>query len=507
MSQAGVFKIILRDDRFEESLKATEFLRERLKKIRNERTKEKKDNPSPTWEDITRDHVMFVGAIYKPFVSIAGEYTKIKPSGDGTSFLTQKNGSIQFVFPTYGHFTSDMVIHLKLPAVGTLKPSTNSPYYRYCAYPGLRIFKKVAFKSDQTLVDDYTRDEAVMFSKFFIPDNGYPGWSRGMGQQQIQQSSVINPAGYTNINLFANGLQTPAQYQPPTDLWIPLQFDFCRDAAHALPNDLITNTQRIVEVELATVSEIIQATDSMGNLVSASNPSSLAIDISLYVNSLFVNPEIHEIIASRVGFSLIRVHRRQISQTTLASQSIVLEQMKYPIEFILFGFRDINNLADFDLWWLMGTNVPLTTNQTIYTPIAYWNPSLLVVQFAIRAAKNVTNLGPVIDSLSVSAQGIDLYKTLPLSFYSNYLPNRYMTNAQASIYSPIDPNVGLISECLYPGQYQPSGYYSASANRELQLTYKSSWISSANTAEYVVMGSALNFLIRNGDRVALRFST
>lgn len=500
MSQSGVYKIILRDDRFDAQLRASDLLMKSLKNVRQKRTELRETNPLPTIADISRDHIMYVGSVYKPFVSVSTEYTRIKPYGDATSYLNAKGGSVRFVFPMYGHFISDMVVNLKISAVGSA--TVTSPLYRYCSLPGIRVFKNVSFYSDETLIDDYSRDEAASFAKFFVSSDYQNGWLRSIGQQQTKTATCFNPSGYTIITQYSDGMQTPATFQPAVDLWIPLQFDFCMDAARAIPNDLISASQRIINLDIAPITDILFAYDANMNKI-ALPINQLQIDINLYVNSLFVNPEIHEIIASRIGFSLIRIHRRQTAQTTLSKDSILLNQLKYPIEYIIFGFRDINNLNDPDIWYLMGTVPNVQPTNQLIVPITYWNG--FSVQLASRTATNNTSLQNLIDQgISLTTQTVEIYKDMPMNFFSNYLPIRYM--GQTMVRSPTDANMGLIPECLYPGKFQPSGYFPASAGREIYLSYSSTLISSSLTAEYLVFASTLNFLIRKGDKVILRYS-
>lgn len=58
-----------------------------------------------------------------------------------------------------------------------------------------------------------------------------------------------------------------------------------------------------------------------------------------------VNPEIHDIFIARIGFSLIRVHRRQIHAADQATGEVLLQQLKWPIETIFLGMkvRDYNS--------------------------------------------------------------------------------------------------------------------------------------------------------------------
>ena len=60
--------------------------------------------------------------------------------------------------------------------------------------------------------------------------------------------------------------------------------------------------------------------------------------------------------------------------------------------------------------------------------------------------------------------------------------------------------------CLYPGRHNPSGYYNLSAGRELYLVYTAAAVSTLAPADLVVSMSALNFLMRKGDTVILRYA-
>jgi hypothetical protein len=61
--------------------------------------------------------------------------------------------------------------------------------------------------------------------------------------------------------------------------------------------------------------------------------------IELYINNIFVNPEIHNIFIKRIGFTLIRVHRRQSVSASLAHDEVLLQQLKWPIETLFVGMK------------------------------------------------------------------------------------------------------------------------------------------------------------------------
>lgn len=511
MSQAGVFRLVLRDDRFDQYFTASDYLRQRLKQIREKREAEGFANPQPTFVDLERTHIMYLRGAYRPYATTACEYIKVKASGDA-AVLSATGGTAEFVFPIYGHFTSDIVFHVSFRDVGRANPilpsgayaDPTAPRYRFCAYPGMRLFRRVALRSDETLIDDYTRDEVSFANKFRVGADQRVAWERGMGQAELRTAEFFNNNGFTGVLTYKDGLQTPKFLQPSQDLWIPAQFWMCGDAANALLNDLIPNTQRTIVVDLAPLAEIIQAIDQTSGEVIPLPFDRLPLQIDLYVNNLFVNPEVHDLFATRVGFSLIRVHRRQRKMLNVSTASVWMDQLKYPAEYVYVGFRDRANTDDFDHWHLFGRARPRTNATALLAPAAIWNSALAVCQFVCRSAKETGTLDPIVQEFKFTAHGIDLYPTLPASFYNAYLPQRYFGGT--AIVSSQDSSAYLATFCLYPGQFNPSGYYNLSAGRELYLAYRAESIDTDRPAELVVSMSALNFLVRKGDKVQLRYA-
>ncbi len=510
MSQSAIFNLVLRDERTDKMLTASDYLRQRLKKIRADRAETGHENPIPTFRDIENSHVIYMRAVYRPYVATASEYVKVQSSGDNSSLKLGGN-TIEFAFPTYGHFTSDMVFRVRFANVGTNSPVVSTdpndnptPRYRYCAYPGIRLFRQVGFYSAETLIDDYTRDEVSFVNKFRIPADRRVAWDRGMGQAETKSAEYFNDNGHTGTILFKEGMQTPKFLQPGQDLWIPLQFWMGEDASQALLNDLIPNTQRRIVAHLAPLSEILQAVDQNTGEVVPLPLNQLKMQVDLYVNNLFMNPEVYDVFASRVGFSLIRVHRRQTRGLNKPTDRVLLSQLKYPTEYMYAGFRDKTNALDFDQWHMYGQPRARTNTDSLLAATCIWNSALNISQLVCREAKEVGSLDRIVDAVQVTAHNIDLFPELPVSFYNTYLPQRYFNETRTV--APDDASALLVTFCLYPGKFNPSGYYNLSAGRELYLSYKSSTISTSEPAELVVASSALSFLVRRGDNVALRFA-
>ena len=511
MSQSAIFKLILRDERFDKFFTASDYLHQRISHIRTEREARGCGNPQPTFTDLERTHIIYLRAAYRPYAAVACEYVRVKSSGDST-MLNSSSSTTEFTFPIHGHFTSDMVFHVRFKDIGTSNPiiqttspvSNPSPRYRFCAYPGMRLFRRVSFRSNETLIDDYVRDEVSFTNKFRISNDQRTAWDRGMGQAEVRHAEYFNSNGFSGILPYREGLQTLKFFHPSTELWVPLQFWMCGDAANALLNDLIPNTQRTIVAELASIQEIIQQIDQVSGKVVPLSIDHLGLQIDLYVNNIFVNPEVHDLFAARIGFSLIRVHRRQQKMLNMSTANILMNQLKYPAEFLYIGFRDRVNLNDFDHWHLFGRARKRTNVNALIAPVAIWNSSLLMCQLAYRNAKEIDTLDPIIQEFKLTAHGIDLYPRLPASFFNTYIPQRYF--AGTTIVAPRDTSAYLATFCLYPGQFNPSGYYNLSAGRELYLSYQGNSISTDQPAELIVSMSALNFLVRKGDKVHLRYA-
>ena len=112
-------------------------------------------------------------------------------------------------------------------------------------------------------------------------------------------------------------------------------------------------------------------------------------------------------------------------------------------------------------------------------------------------------------AIGVTAHGVEIFPFLPAGFYNAYLPIKYMENTL--VVSPVDTSTFLVSFCLYPGKFNPSGYYNLSTGRELYINYAMRDTAFARDyppgkAEMVVSMAALNFLVRKGDQISLRFS-
>lgn len=536
-SLGGVWSILVRDERFDQYFTASDYLRKRLDAIRIIRAEKGEPNIQPTFADIEKSHMLHIRSSYRPFVSIASEYSRVRPYGDGTAALGPSGGSVQFRLPIYGHFTSDMALHVRIGPIGTKNPTLVpagsiaaaeaatppvsgqanklSLRYAYCSYPGIRLIERAQFVSGETPISEYTRDDVVMWSKFFVLNDFYIEFDRSMGQQQLRRAEFFNSNGFIQSMDFYDGAQTPKFFQDTLDMWIPIQFDCCREPSRAIPNDLISNTQRCVNIDVAPLTRLLQAfsqlgdPDQLGGGDEVPLPfSTLKMDMSLYVNNLYVNPEIHDVFASRIGFQLMRIWRNQTIPLQKPKDRILLDQLKFPAEYMMVGIRDRANAQSFDDWYLMGREKVRTNANQLVFPATVWNPNVLpsgMQELVVRTAIEATTFEPIIRSLGVTAHGIQIFPEVPIVFYNSYLPMRYI-GTDTLLAAPEDMSCWFLPFCLFPGRGQVSGYYNLSTARELYITYSGGAISSETPAELFVTMSALTFLMRRADGLQLRYA-
>ena len=393
----------------------------------------------------------------------------------------------------------------------------------------------------------------------------------------LNANVVSVAAQYTNANYqfdgaqpmsyITNGPQTPKLVQPPLELWHKLKFWFCDDVRLAIPSVSIPFGQRFITVSLAAQKELAfefpniyyTGTDVLGaydtyntnaanahannysqpqSLISFGGTTPITVEaIELYINNIFVNPEIHDIYIKRIGFSLIRVYREQYSvMTQSAAGNMLLSQLKWPIEYMYVGLQPLwntatpsnaaavgNNLQQLSSgsvnwntwrdWHRMTRQVDVSLNGSIGGMSAPANVQATQTTAGVYGTNTpVTAMSPdfywlpvsTVDSLQLQAHGITIYDSFQDIFFSEYLPYNY---GGAALNTPSDTGAFFINFALFPRSYQPSGHLNISRARETYLYWTTSYISTSTSAALIVAAVAINFLLISDGSAVLRYST
>ena len=519
MSTGGIFNLITNDGKQDRMLMASELLSQRLAEIKTARAN--MENPNPTLSDIERTHILFMNAHFKPFAAIAYEYNKV------TANNPTLGSKVQFSIPQFGDFFSDMVVHVKLtsPTVSFTGTPVNSgadcALFRWCDFPGERLFQKVSFDVNGNPLDEYYPDTYNMHRQFYVSPSKKTGWFNNMGQELPQVATykyhddTTAPTAPKNARAsfqYCNGYQTYKKTHQDLEMLIPLLFWFNTDPRLAIPSVAIPYGQRFINIDLATPQQLLRAVINPGALsTSALSAPTVTTPVfanfDLYINNIFVNPDIHDIFIARIGFTLIRVHRRQITNVNKSSDNILLQQLKWPIETMYVGVRPTANSVS-------NANVSAVASQTsvIDAAMSDWH-KFGVVTTSTNSISSVTGASEAyvlssqaghVSRLSVTAHGVPLYNNLPSKFFNSYIPYQY---GGWNITTPEDPGVYMIAFNLYPGTYQPSGHINVSRAREFYIQYDSTYVTSNATAELVVNAVAINFLLVSDGSATLRYAT
>jgi hypothetical protein len=390
---------------------------------------------------------------------------------------------------------------------------------------------------------------ALQTPEEFLTSN-FPENQHDSVQSGTTTAQHANPPLYFDVSRqclqAANGPQTPKYWQPPLEIWNKLRFWFNDDPRLAVPSVSIPFGQRFITIQLAQQNalafefpglfveqSVVQtglpgADVDNGNIQVRYRPYWLAGNISdislsnveLYVNNIFVNPEIHDIFIKRVGFSLIRVYRFH-SQTINkeSSDEALLSQLKWPIEYMFIGIRPSWNTNNRNPnqhrdWHRFSKVVDLECNNGCYCISPPFNTVGDTPEWT-EGFGSESSTGqivpdtyaaelPVVDTVTLTAHGINIHEKFPELFFNSYVPFHY---GGPAINTPDDRGVMMINFCLYPGSYQPSGHINVSRAREFYLNWTTNYFSSNTTGSLHVVAIALNFLLISDGSAVLRYST
>jgi hypothetical protein len=245
--------------------------------------------------------------------------------------------------------------------------------------------------------------------------------------------------------------------------------------------------------------------------------------MELYINNIFVNPEVHDIYIKRIGFSLIRVYRQHTQRCNQdSSDEKLLSQLKWPIEYMFVGLRPVWNIKD----TTVGTGgIVNGGNQNQWRD---WHRLTRMVDATcdeVTLADQPTVVGPVpplaskigqvspdqyylpvptVDSLSLTSHGIVIFDGFNDTFFNQYMPFHY--GGQALV-TPDDPGALFVNMALFPRSYQPSGHLNVSRARETYLKWTTSYVSAKTPADLLAVAVAINFLLITDGSAVLRYST
>lgn len=255
-----------------------------------------------------------------------------------------------------------MVLYVKLkqPVLSyTAASVSDQPLMRWCAYPGERLLEQVQFEVNGNPLDKYYDNDTNFHREFSVDRSKISGWNRCVGQEEAEVGFIDQPnwvaSGVAPASVdhrmesrTFSGDQTPTGQKDITvykELLIPLMFWCNNDVRLSVPSVAIPYGQRFIKVSLCTGDKLVNLVPrGNGDWTDANIGGSLNYDgmlktVELYINNIFVNPEVHNIFIKRIGFTLIRVHRQQTMNADQSAAEVLLQQLKWPIETLFVGMK------------------------------------------------------------------------------------------------------------------------------------------------------------------------
>jgi len=508
MSTGGVFTIINNDGNQDKLLLSHDRLVGNLKRISLERLAVlRKQNPNltdkqlmanrewlPTLTSIEKSHVLFINTSFKPFVSIAHEYSKLIPCG-GVAGL---GSTFHFTIPINGEFVNDSVMYIRLSGLAAKNASDKVRYVEYLAH---KLVNKVSFKVQNHEIDYYTSDAYNIHYQYEVAPGKENGYLSCIGQE-------VPKLGYLTANpvvdevreyrYFGDGPQTFKQKHSVIEMWVPILFWF-RDIKNALPNFLIPKDQTNIEVTFDKEANLVAFADYGGG---GSYIPPKVEECSLYMNHIYIDNAVWEIYKNCFKFQLIRVHRYHKEILENSTGSIRLHQLKWPVESLFLGIKPLVNLNNSQKWH-RNTHI---TERVVKQPVITGGVNIQINDAVYFNEQHV------VDKLELKIHDVTIYPSQRPQFYNHYLPYQY----GEFLKTPKDLGWYMINFNFNPDKHQPSGYINLSNSREVYLNYISSnnpdipgqaIIRKENPAELTVIAQCINFLQFTGGSVVLTYPT
>jgi hypothetical protein len=224
--------------------------------------------------------------------------------------------------------------------------------------------------------------------------------------------------------------------------------------------------------------------------------------MELYINNIFVNPEVHDIYIKRIGFSLIRVYRQHNQRANQENvDEKLLSQLKWPVEYMFVGVRPVWNVKGVTVgtggivsggnqnqwrdWHRMTRMVNATCNCAQLSEV----PSGTAVAAAGSSIGHVIPdlyylPVPTVDNMTLTSHGIVIFDHFNDTFFNQYMPYHY---GGPALVTPDDVGALFVNMALFPRSYQPSGHLNISRARETYLKWSTSYISAMTPADLLAV--------------------
>ena len=392
------------------------------------------------------------------------------------------------------------------------------------------------------------------------------------------------------VSSFVSGLQTPHLCLNESAFWVPLHFWFCKDVGQAFPSLCVPYGQRFIEITLETLENMVVESpyvyvrqakvverNSDGNNLKNNKPfysshSSIKVydessgeyvksilkltgkyevqysvipflkrgtlsgsiqQMLLYINNIFIEPEIHTIYLNKAHTNIIRVTR--IHKETIGRETqMKLDQISWPVEFLSIGFQPIWNVESANpnrgKMWHKYTNhlslnecgfwqsffsdahdtplgrPPLEVGGSVFDSFS----SAVFMHKSFNTDNYCVDL-PVVLNLLCLNSAIPVLKRTNALFYECVMNRIQKVQSEPGImtvdFRPATGHKETIDQPVENVAVNPSGHINFSRSREFILKWESNFISDSQLASVTIVAQCLNLLITSNGSMVIRYST
>lgn len=367
MANAGSFILITNEGKIDRMLFATELLSTNIQELTKDRQSRGAPDPSPTLSDLEKTHLIYFYSSFSPIVALSYEYVRATQTGN-----TVSGGTVQFSIPLIGDLFTDTVIRVDVGQVAALNTNESNKYLQYVDYVGERLFKNVQFSINGNMIDQYDSDIAEFYRKFQVMPWKEVAWNRLVGQQNpiLARGHTVSGRGdiQTQSTIF-NGLQTPKTIHPAFSLEIPILFWFCSDPRESIPSVCIPYGQRQIQITLEDSRNLLKY---VGISPAWDVPTLQVPDptyrMEMWINNIYIQPDVHDILITRIQFNLVRVYLKQHNDLKNDVDQIQLTSFKWPVETIYLGFTPKENKDPLNMKMLRNWHRYVKVTPNSYTP-------------------------------------------------------------------------------------------------------------------------------------------
>lgn len=447
----------------------------------------------PTINDINQTHFLFINNQYKPFVEFGFNYIK-----STVNSAPNYGNELEFIVQDSGDFIADMFIYIRL---SELSSEDSNNRVRYADFIGHKILKNCKFIISNNILDEYDRELYNIYYHMHVPEAKKQSWLKCMGQELLHTGTLIpDPVNddFKEVKYIAEGYQTLKQYHSKLELFIPLLFWFSRDIRLAFPNHIKPLGQVKVNIQLENVEKLVNSIDIINDEYNQQYHIPMIEQCALYTKHLYINKDIQDIFISKLGFNLIRIHKKVEKKLLNNTDRLLIQELKFPIESLYIFFRPEINETGIDNFQTWNLNSKLELRY-IKTPIIYNVGG--VDTLGINNIKYYRE-NSLIHTLQFEANSSSTYGTQTETFYDGYLPFISSNNIMSN-----NNNIYYIPFTLMPNHNQPCGYLNLSKTREIYLEYNSDIIESCAPVKLYIYATALNFLLLTKNAATLKYLT